>query len=166
MSIEFVLEDGTGKSDATSYVSVAEFEQYWENLGVDYTDDDDYPDATIQAWLNEATAYADDTNTWGGFLYSTSQALEVPRSGWSNDRYVDISESVPDELKYGVCELAHARQADIDDSEEADGVSSESLGPHSTAYNGTAQTRRTQYPRAERWFSKINVIDALYGWPI
>lgn len=168
MSIQFTVEDGTGLSTATSYVSIVEFVQYWQNLGIDYSDTDDYPTETIEAWLNEATAYADASNCWGGSLYSTSQALEVPRSGWLNDRLVDISESVPDELKNGICELAHARMASIDDIEESDGVSSESLGPHSVTYNGTAQTRETKYPRAERWFRKINTIDTntVFGWPI
>ena len=33
MAIEYVVEDGTGLSTATSYISTADFDQYWENVG-------------------------------------------------------------------------------------------------------------------------------------
>ena len=51
MSIQFVVEDGTGKSTATAYITVAEFKQYWENRGRTFTQND----ATIQSWINQAT---------------------------------------------------------------------------------------------------------------
>ena len=37
MAVEFVVEDGTGLDDATSYMSEVEFRQYWENRGIDYS---------------------------------------------------------------------------------------------------------------------------------
>ena len=47
MAVEFVLEDGTGKTDSTSYAAVADFRQYFENFGTTFTETDD----EIKTWL-------------------------------------------------------------------------------------------------------------------
>lgn len=165
MAIEFVVEDGTAKSDATSYVTLAEFRQYWENRGVSYAIVDGYPDVTIQAWLNDATAYADLTKCWAGAISDEDQALAIPRTGWSDCYGRDIDDSVPDYLKWGVCELAGKRQG-TDPEQLAEGnIASQSYGPVSISYKGSGSGVSISYPTAERWFSKLHQCQGLRNWP-
>ena len=124
MAIEFVVEDGTGLSTSTSYVSLAEFRQYWENKGVDYSSAGGTTDASIQAWLNEATQYADVTVCWGGILSDEDQALAIPRTSWVDIYGRDVDDSVPDYLKNGICELAGKRQGTDPETSTTVGVSS------------------------------------------
>ena len=60
MALEFVVEDGTGLEDATSYADIAEADQYFENVAdTDWTGTDDVKKAA----LNEGARYID--ATWG-----------------------------------------------------------------------------------------------------
>ena len=72
MAIQFVVETGAALSNATSYVSIAEYKQYYENRGIDYTA---VADATIQAKLNIATEYIDNNYTFSGRIVDEDQAL-------------------------------------------------------------------------------------------
>jgi hypothetical protein len=159
MAIIFILEDGTGKTDSTTYVSVAEFRQYFENRGKTFTE----IDADIEPWLNEATTYADCNYQWSGVIFDEDQALEVPRSYWYNSRGVDISETVPLELKNGVSELAFARQGNPVVAKVIDNnVSSESFGTYSYTNRTGSQVRGNKtYPAADGWFKKLGLNDRL-----
>lgn len=165
MAISFIVEDGTGLTNSTSYVSVAEFYQYWENKGVDYTDTDTYPTATIQAWLNDATAYADLTKHWAGAISDEDQALAVPRTGWSDCYGRDVDDSVPTYLKNGVCELAGSRQGTDPESTAEYGVASHRYGPVSVTYRGGANGQSVTYPTADRWFAKLHQKIGMRNWP-
>ncbi len=165
MAIEFEVEDGTGLTTSTSYVSVADFEQYWENLGTDYTSAVTYPDATIQAWLNEATQYADMNYTWSGYITDDDQALDVPRTDWSDVYGRDINDEVPTYLKNGVCELAGKRKGTDPEASVAVGVASKSYGPVSVSYNGSQGGKTISYPTANRWFDKLSQERGLRAWP-
>ena len=155
--IEFLLEDGTGLAAATSYASVAGFEQYFENKGTTFTQADE----TIQAWLNDATEYADNNYRWGGSKFSTTQALKVPRSNWTDCEGTDISESVPTELAKGIYELAYARKgaSSINTGSKVDNtVSSKSIGGLSVSYRGAVSTLGVlSYPKADKWFSCLDM---------
>ena len=158
MAIEFVVEDGTGKTDATSYVEIAEFKQYFENKGKSFTE----ADAVIQAWLNDATHYADLNNQWSGEILEEDQALEVPRNLWYNSRGIDISESVPVELKYGVSELAYARGGGTTASVSNNDIKSKSIGGLSLTFRGSSEvTGKATYPAADDWFNKLGRNDKL-----
>ena len=163
--MEFIVEDGTGLSTSTSYVSVADFEQYWTNKGVDYTSDTSYPDATIQAWLNEATAYADLTMCWGGTIADDDQALLVPRLGWVDVYGRDLDSSVPTYLVNGVCELAGSRKGSDPESSTTTGVSTKKYGPVSVSYKGGSNGTTVRYPTAEKWFGLMQQCGGLRAWP-
>lgn len=162
LTIEFVVEDGTGKSTATSYLTVEEFEQYWLNKGTDYQAT---ADATIQAWLNEATEYADITICWGGSLYDEDQALAIPRTSWVDVYGRDLDETVPDYLKNGICELAGKRQGSDPETSSTVGVASKSYGPVSVAYKGGTNGTTVRYPTAEKWFGLMLQCGGLRAWP-
>ncbi len=137
MAIEFVVEDGTGKSDATSYVLVEYFEQYWENRGVDYTNDATYPVITKQAWLNVATEYIDYNYKFYGYSteYAT-QSLQWPRTGLRDSKGNQIDDdSIPQELKDAVCRLAREAitQKDLETKVNT-GEKSKKIGPVSITY--------------------------------
>ena len=147
----FIVEDGTGKSDATSYVSVAEFLSYWDNRLVDYSGEEI---DTISNWLNLATQYADSICNWAGTLYSTEQALQIPRADWTDRDGRDYSESVPVFVKNGVCELAAIRQADNFETITNTGIASENYGPVSITYSSDSGSARILYPTAMKYFSR------------
>lgn len=165
MSLQFIVEDGTGLSTSTSYVSLADFRQYWENKGVDYSVVGGTLDATIQVWLNEATAYTDLTNTWAGYISDEDQALDVPRSSWTDVYGRDVSDSVPTYLVNGVCELAGKRKGVDPETSSSVGVASKSYGPISVSYTGSQNDKSISYPTAERWFGKLERSGGLRAWP-
>lgn len=78
----FVVEDGTGKSDANSYVSVAAADTYFDNYGAPATWTG-ASTANKEAALRIATAYVSEKygNRWRGVIDSDTQALDWPRSG-------------------------------------------------------------------------------------
>ena len=160
--IEFVVEDGTAKTDATSYVTVLEFQQYWFNKGTDY---ESTADTTIQAWLNEATIYADTTICWGGTIVDEDQALAIPRTSWVDVYGRDLDDSVPNYLKNGICELAGKRQGTDPESSTTVGVSSKRYGPVSVAYKGGTNGSTVRYPTASKWFGLMLQCGGLRAWP-
>ena len=145
MAIQFVVEDGTGKTDATSYVTEAEFRQYWENLGKTYPVDV-APATTesdkIKAYLNIATQFVD-SSSWSGCEVSTTQSLKWPRIGMVDSKGVVLSTVIPQAVKDAVCYLGSVsnRLTEIHDN-----VSSQSFGPVSTTYNGVG----VRFPVAEK----------------
>lgn len=102
-----VLEDGTGKSDATSYVSVLELKAYWDTFGYDYSGFAD--DAAIEVELNKATRVVDAYHRWEGRRVDREQGLQWPRYDyWTPDDYLIPSNEIPQALKDAVCEAAYA----------------------------------------------------------
>jgi hypothetical protein len=149
--IEFVVEDGTGKTDSTSYAEIADFRQYWENRGVDYSST---VDDTIKAWLNSATEYIDFNYVFKGVKTSTDQALEWPRTGVT-DRYCNLVDSdiIPTEVIYSTCYLA-AQVANGSLFNIGTNVKSDSYGPVSVTYSGEAGAKT--YKAADqylKWFT-------------
>jgi hypothetical protein len=111
MAIEFVVEDGTGKSDATSYVSVAEMKQYWDNMGYDYSA---LSDDEIEQLLNKSTQVLDGMyrHLLPGIRSIGTQALQWPRD-WATtyDRYDIGSGSIPDAIEDALCEMAYLKNS-------------------------------------------------------
>ena len=139
MSIEFITEDGTGKTTATSYLTVAEFRQYWTNRGTVYPTDT--PPATaeddkIKAYLNSATEFIDITFRFKGIKVDEDQALEFPRYGVMrrNGRLID-SDIVPVDIK-NACAYLAGMKSEIELNVVENNIRSESYGPVSKAYAG------------------------------
>lgn len=139
MAIEFVVEDGTGKATATSYITVAEFRQYWENRGTSYPTDTapaTTEDDKIKGYLNSATEFIDVTFRFKGLKVSDDQALEFPRYGVMrrNGRLID-SDIVPTDIK-NACAYLAGMKSSMDLNVVENNVRSESYGPVSKAYAG------------------------------
>ena len=83
MTIEFIQEDGTSKTDSTSYASIVQFKQYWENRGTDYSA---LTDVVIQGRLNASTEYIDLQYNFFGYKSDEDQSLEWPRYNVPKDK--------------------------------------------------------------------------------
>lgn len=153
MAIAFIVEDGTGKTDATSYGSVADFRQYWENRGVDYSAAE-MSEAIAQAHLNNATDYVDRLHPWRGVKESTTQALEFPRSSCYDDTGANRSGIVPEEVALATFaaagHLAEGKELWIASSN----VRSKSMGPVSVTY-GFGGEQPARLPGVERRIGRL-----------
>jgi hypothetical protein len=110
--MSLTLEDGTGKSDAQSFVSVADFEAYAALRGIS-----DLPaaEADKEVMLIKASDYISSLRgRFQGYKTSQTQALQFPRSGASLDGYELASDSIPQVLIDAQCELALAVHAGKD----------------------------------------------------
>jgi hypothetical protein len=106
MAIGFVVEDGSGKSDATSYVSLNEADQFHENHGS--TDWSALSQDEKYVALISATSYIDSYFTWvHGRRTNETQALDWPRIGaYDEDEYYFDETEVPQQVKDACCALA------------------------------------------------------------
>lgn len=87
----FIVEDGTGLSTATSYVSVQEYRDYYIDRGIDKTSE---TDAQIQGFLVQGTEFIDLTYSFSGELLTTTQTLQFPRL------IEEVDTLVPTQIKY------------------------------------------------------------------
>ncbi len=108
------VEDGTGKADANSYVSVAEYRAYAQARGVSLPVDD----AQVEAQLTQAMDYVESfrakyqgRKTWPrpgmDVSHPHAQALQWPRTGVTIDCDYDLPDNViPQELKQAQMQAA------------------------------------------------------------
>lgn len=102
MPAEFVVEDGSGKTNANSYVSVADADQYHLNRA--NSEWAALSETLRQSYLVRATDYVDQRfgERWVGLRGSDTQALDWPRSC-----VVGVEpDAIPVKLMYAVCEYA------------------------------------------------------------
>lgn len=134
MPMNFVVEDGTGKTDATSYATVAQYKQHCLDRAITVPGAD--TDALIQAYLNKATEYIESTYEFLGVISDVDQALKWPRAlNPQNYYYEDMpnSDEIPSEIIKVVCYLANmTRGADFNPVDE--GLKSYSIGPVSKTF--------------------------------
>lgn len=135
MAIEFKVETGQKSATSTSYASLDDFRQYWENRGVDYsaTSDD-----TLKVKLNLATQYIDGLYNYQGYKSTTTQALEFPRDYLVDRNNIDWSGEIPQALINATCEAAHYSMSK-DLYVNFDNVASKSIGTVSVTYSGGEQ---------------------------
>lgn len=109
-----VVEDGSGKSNAQSYISVADAETY-HSEHEDPTTWRNALDADRERALKLATQYIDSKfqYRWLGIKTDSSQALDWPRTGAvdPNGYYIE-ADAVPQALKDATAELAERYLAD------------------------------------------------------
>lgn len=100
----FTVEDGTVVADANSYASVAYFESYFTDRGVDHSA---MSNTQKEQALVRATDYVDKRfgRLFRGYRSSSSQELEWPRNDAYDDNDYPLS-PVPKVLKQAVCEYA------------------------------------------------------------
>lgn len=106
MAITFTVEDGTGVTGATTYLSLADAEQIVEDYGLAWasgaTDDEK------KVALNNGSLFIDTRYPpWKGYKRLSTQGLDWPRSGVvDEDGYVVPNTSVPEDIKRATVEAA------------------------------------------------------------
>jgi hypothetical protein len=149
--MSLICEDGSGKSDSESYISVADASNYhtvrgntaWAALTTD---------ALREAALRRATDYMRQAyrSRWQGYKVNEEQALDWPRYNVEVEGYAVDSDIVPTEVKNACAELAlRASAADLN-PDLTQGVLSEQVG-----------SIQVTYDKASPQFTRYRAIDAL-----
>lgn len=133
-----IVEDGTGLSEAESYVTVNQFTAFCRKRGYNT---DAYDLDVMEVALRQAADYINTIFRYKGFRIRGDQAMEFPRNSlydWSGL----IVTGVPMRVKNAQCELAFKAltQPLYQDQARGGKVVSESVGPISTTYAEDAPT--------------------------
>jgi hypothetical protein len=139
-----VVEDGTGLSNAESYVTVAFCDTYFSDRGdATWTG----TDAEKEEALRKATEYLDVTYTWIGSIKVDTQALGWPRDGAWDKEGRSLEDIVPLGVERATAEaalkalsaslLADTTNSDFVTKEKVDVIEVEyaSGAPSGTQYN-------------------------------
>jgi hypothetical protein len=104
--VTITVEDGTGKSDAESYISVTDADSYHADRG--NTSWAALSDADKEAALRRATDYMLQTyrQNWKGRRTTSDQSLDWPRYDVAVDGFEVDSDWVPDAVARACAELA------------------------------------------------------------
>lgn len=134
----FIVEDGTGKPDANSLVSVAEWDEYHTLRG--NTAMVALSEADKQKYLVLGTdAVAAFRSLWLGSRVSISQATDWPRNGVyianGDELWLLASNQVPVEVKAGVIELGVLSHAGKLVPTDKRGKSKVKVGPLEVTYD-------------------------------
>lgn len=144
----FIVENGTGLPDATSYVSVEEADQIMDRV----------PDQYKSGWLEMDEYQKQQVLIWGTQIFddyvyfpchpnqkvSQAQALNFPRYGiYNQDGYQIPTNEVPDFVKRATVQLGFELGATNLLSEPVRGITSATVGPLSVTFaeNYASQTR-------------------------
>jgi len=114
MAIQYIVEDGTGMSTATSYISLVDAKQYWENLGYDYSA---LSDDQLSVLFNKAAKAVDGQYRlrFPGYRKLDTQTLEWPRyDAYYYDGWDILSSEIPEELGWAVAEMGYASNQGTD----------------------------------------------------
>lgn len=147
--MSLIVEDGTGKADAESYISVADASAYhtarnntaWAALSTD---------TLREAALRKATEYMVNAyrSRWQGTRKTEDQALCWPRYSVVVEGYLVDDASVPEIVKRACAELAlKASAADLA-PDLTQGVVREQVGPIAVEYDRTSP-QATRYAAIE-----------------
>lgn len=101
----FIVEDGTGLPNATSYVSVEWSDEYAENFILSSDEWSTLTEEIKQIHLMSATAYLDSLVRWESTLLSNEQGLAFPRKTFT-DREGRTVEGVPNVIKNATVQFA------------------------------------------------------------
>ena len=139
-----VVEDGTGKTDAESYISVTDADTRQAALGE--TEWAGFATETTEQLLRKATIYMTqkDRAAWKGYRTSTTQILCWPRSGVVVDTSTAIDiDSLPTDIANACSDLAlTANDGDLL-ADTTRPVIEKTIGPLTTKYGeGSAQATR------------------------
>lgn len=152
MVATFVVEDGSGKSDANAYITEAWADQYWEDH-----DDSKYTTAWSAVADKEmnirmATQYLDAIykDRWKGIKKLSTQALDWPRSSvYDFNDYILANDEIPAQLMAACAELAlrHENESDglLPDLDEGGIVSAYSVKAGPVSESTKWMTGRSEY---------------------
>lgn len=138
-----VVEDGLGRSDAESYISVADADARQSGLGNAAWAGDET--AKEQA-LRRATAYIEQRyrQRWRGTKLLRDQALSWPRYGAVVDGWDVASNVVPVEVANACADLAVKALTETLNEDQTRGIVRDKVGPIETEYDAYA-------PQAKRF---------------
>lgn len=149
----FIVEDGTGKPDATSYVSVLEAEQLMDRI----------LDAYKGSWMEmdeyqKQQVLVHGTQLFDDYVYfpchptqkvHQSQALNFPRYGvYNQDGYQVGSDSVPEFVKRATTTLGASLGAADLLAEPIRGITSATVGPLSVTFDENYGHKPNVIPRS------------------
>lgn len=137
--MSLVTEDGTGKSDAESFCSVAFADTYFINRGITSWDALDNIDDKEPA-LRKATEHMinEYRSRWQGARLTEDQALDWPRVGVVVDSWTVDSDEVPEIVARACAELALKAISDDLQPDLEQGVLMEKVGPIEVEYDKTS----------------------------
>lgn len=119
-----VIEDGTGKANAESYVSASDCATYAAGHNLTFTG----TESEKEAKLRRATQYLDSEYAYKGEQLSASQALAWPRT---------ITAGVPRDIVSACCELA-CKSGDLWTDVDSAAVIEKTIGPITKKYAAPA----------------------------
>ena len=146
-----VVEDGTQKTNANSYVTVADYDAYFNAR---YTGRADISDAQVEAYVLRAMDYFE-SRQFIGKKATDSQALQWPRSYVGIDGYSIDTNEIPDQVKNSIYELAYGFEQGfgISDPVSREAIS-ETVGSISVTYKNSSADR-TLTPAATQAMRKL-----------
>lgn len=131
--MQFIVENGEGLDNATSYVTVEYVDDYIEFVDVD-SEWIDMDDEEKQLRIMQATEYVDNLLIWTSQLKSTDQSLNFPRNEFNDKQGRTIAaDSVPSRIKQAVAVVTHTGLSQ-DIYDEGALLSSEIYGKSSETY--------------------------------
>jgi hypothetical protein len=160
----FIVEDGTGLSNANSYVAVQEYRDYYTDRGIDKASE---TDDQIQGYLVQGTEFIDLTYCFCGEKLVGTQALQFPRL------IDDVDVGVPTQVKYAtiimgnnVSSLSTGGSLYIDSNQNIS-RNKEKVGPIETDVTYTTggdrknTTVQSWYPEVTRYLDTYTCDDGL-----
>lgn len=145
-----VIEDGSGLSNADSYLSAADARTYASNKGVTL----DADDAVVEPQIRKAMAFLEGRySRYQGEKATDDQALQWPRSWVWRYGYALDANTIPQELKDALAELViliHGGldiQPTITTGGRKDRVK---VGPIDVSYDSDSQPRQPVFPTVEQ----------------
>jgi len=107
MAYSFVVEDGTGLTNANSYVSVQEASDYLISNNYSYPTWDDLDTGDKQKLLSWASRYLDQRARWNGTKTVEDSGLRWPRTDvYDRDGILIEPDEIPEQLKEATNEMA------------------------------------------------------------
>lgn len=138
------VEDGTGKANAESYVSLAAATARHSALGnsawADAADD-----TTREQALRRATVFMEQAyrSRWAGCRINSTQALSWPRYNVMVDGWTVASDAVPTDIANACADLALRALSEDLNADLTRGIIREKVGPIETEYDRlTPQSKR------------------------
>lgn len=132
--MQFIVEDGTGLSNSSSYSSVEAADDYatfWDNqFWLNLTENEK------QINLIKATQYLDINLDYPSSILKQTQALEYPRKIFTDKSGRDV-EGIPSKLEEATIRLAIILAKDFNPSKQTKILTSQSYGTSSETYLGS-----------------------------
>lgn len=151
--MSIVVEDGTGLSNAESYLSVSGADSYHTNRGNDSWTGSD---AVKEQALRKATEYLDNHYQWIGDIYLTTQTLNWPRTFAYDSQGRAVNNIVPSKVENAAAELALLALSEdlVPVTTSSDYAKREKVGDLEIEYRDSAPASR-QFTNVDRILSGL-----------